>query len=220
MEDPATNLETKIELEKLEIPVPEKTMEAAVKHARSVARRLRASKTKTLSTEQIKALSNIAKKLKAAIINTGAIPKEDEDSFNMELSANTQKCADEFECFGEECQEAADQISENKVEASEKLIKLAKNMLATNRPVSPVKLKACVKRIIADVTKKDLLRNLVNIENKSQKDQTLQTMINWNDVSRLSPNVTKSTQLKNLKVQDLKNILVCVRGGTGAKDEE
>lgn len=219
MENPTTALESQIELEKMEIPVPEKTLEAAVERANAIAKKLRASKSTHLSALQVKKLSRIASELRADIVETGIISDENENDFSLEVPSDTQQCAEEFECFGEECQDAADQINEQKIEAGEKIVRIAKSILASRKEVSPAKLKACLRKIIADATKLDLMRNLSNIENKSQKDQTLRILVDWDEVSKLSPGVNKATKLQDLKVQDLKNVLVSIRGGRSVKED-
>lgn len=219
MEDTTTTLENQIELEKMEIPVPEKTLEAATAKAYAVARKLRASKSAQLSDFQIKKLSRIASQMRADILETGVVGVDNDEDFNLEVPADAQECAEEFECFGDECKEAVEQLEEQRVEAGEKILRIAQRVLATDRQISSRKLTASVKKILADATKLDLMRNLTNIENKSQKDQKLQTLADWDEVAKLSPGVNKMTQLKNLKVQDLKNIMVCLRGGKSTKDE-
>jgi len=219
MDNPTNALENQIELEKMEIPVPEKTLEAAVNRAHAIAKKLRASKQVKLSDLQIKGLSRIAGEMRADLVENGVISDENEQDFSLEVPEDVQKCADEFECFSEECRDAADQIAKQKIEAGERIVKIAKQVLASDRQVSPVKLNAHIRRIIADATKLDLMRNLTNIENKSQKDQNLRILVDWDEVSKLSPGVNKTTKLQDLKVQDLKNVLVSIRGGRTVKED-
>lgn len=219
MDNPTNALENQIELEKMEIPVPEKTLEAAVNRAHAIAKKLRASKLVKLSDIQIQSLSRIAGEMRADLVENGIVSDENEQDFSLEVPEDVQKCADEFECFGDECQDAADQIAEQKIEAGERIVKIARQVLASDRQVSPVKLNAHIRRIIADATKLDLMRNLTNIENKSQKDQNLRILVDWDEVSKLSPGVNKTTKLQDLKVQDLKNVLVSIRGGRAVKED-
>ena len=215
---PQEQLENRIELEKDIIPVPEKTIEAAKKHAYEIASRLRARKS-NLTASQMRELEKVAHKLRANIIATGVIGENDAE-FGLELSDDPQVCANEFEDFCAECEEACDLLDDKKFEASKKLVFLAKSVLKSNREIDPKKLSAHVHEILADATKVDLMRNLSNIENKSRKDLPLRVLVDWNEVERLSPGLNKFTKVQDLRVQDLKNLLVSLRGGKEVRDTE
>lgn len=209
---PQEQLENRIELEKDTIPVPEKTIEAARDHAYEIVSKLRTLKG-NLTDSQTEELGKVARKLRANIVATGVVD-EDSAEFELNISSNDpQECANEFEDFCAECDEAVDILTDKKLQAGQRLTWLAKRILKGTSEVDSKKISARIHAILADATKLDLMRNLSNIENKSRKDQPLRVLVDWNEVSRLSPGVNKFTKVQDLKVQDLKNLLVSLRGG-------
>lgn len=215
-EDPKIELENQIELEKEAIPVPEQTLEAAVKRANAIVGKLRACKT-DLNDRQVGELEHIAKKIRADILESDILSGDDEGHFEVKICTDPKECAANFETLAEECQDAADTIKEQKLEASRKLVMAAKRLAAGQyKNVSAEKIYANVKKLVADATKLDLMKNVSNIELKS--DKPLKTVVDWKEVQKFSPGISPSSRLMELRVQDLKNIMSCLRGGKEMKE--
>lgn len=212
--DPKTQLEKQIEIEKMTIPVPEKTIEAAMNRAHAIASKLRSVKFASLSADQKSELYRIAEQLRNNIVDTGVVA-EDTEKFAIDIPEETQACADAFAAFEEECQEAIDTIEDQKIEAGEKIVRLASQIAASKNPVSVQKVYAKVRQIVAGATVLDVMKNRNNIETKAEKGQPLISLVNWNAVS-----ISKSTMVKDLTVQDLKDLLVSLKGGKGFENEE
>lgn len=214
-DDTQEQLETRIELEKDIIDTPEKTVDAARIQARAVAARLQARR-KLLSGAQMRMLNRIADDLRMDLVSVAG--DDDTETPEIEVCDDPERCAESFNDFAAACEKAGRRIFSRKLEAGRRLIRLARRLVSSEATYSPRQLSAAVRGILADVTKLDLMKNLSNIENKSQKDQTLRILVDWNDVARLSPRVGKFSKLQDLTVQDLKNILVCLRGGRNSQD--
>ena len=157
--DPKTQLENQIEIEKMTIPVPEKTIEAAMNRAHAIASKLRSVKFASLSEDQKSELYRIAEQLRNNIVETGVVA-EDTEKFAIDITEETQACADAFAAFEEECQEAIDTIEDQKIEAGEKIVRLASQIAASKNPVSVQKVYAKVRQIVAGATVLDVMKNL------------------------------------------------------------
>ena len=92
---------------------------------------------------------------------------------------------------------------------------MASQIAASKNPVSVQKVYAKVRQIVAGATVLDVMKNRNNIETKAEKGQPLTSLVNWNAV-----NISKSTMVKDLTVQDLKDLLVSLKGGKGFENEE
>ena len=212
--DPKTQLENQIEIEKMTIPVPEKTIEAAMNRAHTIAKKLRTAKYASLSENQKSELNRIAEEIRNEIVDTGVV-SDDSEQFLIDVDDDTQNCAEAFSAFEEECQNAIDTIETQKIEAGEKIVRLASQVAMSKNRVNASLVYSKVRKIVAGATVLDVMKNRNNIETKAEKGQPLSTLVNWNSV-----NVSKATLVKDLTVQDLKDLLVSLKGGKGFENSD
>lgn len=219
MPDNKTELEMKTELEKENINVPEETLQANRTIASSIAKKLWASKAPALTASQMQRLKVIGHRMHESIVAAGIVPAGSGNFkiWSKQAGESAMKFAEEFEEFTAECDQALSIMEDKQLTASEQLVILARKIASCDSETEGQQLLSSVREIIADASKRDIMLNLSNIETKSNKDQTLKLLLDWKDVARLSPNVTRMTKVQDLKVQDLKNLLVSLRGGKESK---
>lgn len=144
-ENPVDQLDVQLELEKIEVPLPEETIEAAVEKARAIARKLRARGEAMLTAGARKRLSRIADSLDRAV-------EEAHGRVNcIVLGTTSIECAEGLEDFADECVEACDEIKEDKAVAAAELVRLARKVARERKTVNHASVMRRVSRILGRI---------------------------------------------------------------------
>lgn len=193
-ENKKEEVDTTVELEKQEIPVPEKTVEAAIKKAHAMATAIAGKKGFTASG-RAKLLSSLAELRQATGIEI--VPSDDTDVMVCRLND-----------FCDEGKKEIAAILDRKFEAKAKLLRLAKQTF--DGEVTPEAAHRQASRILADVDRNDIQRNLMNITLPNRSDKSLKVQIDWAKLK--GHGIDKMTRLGDMTVEQLKEVLMSVKG--------
>lgn len=233
------DIENRVQEEKSEELLPEETRSAAIKKVSRIAKRLFTRKAE-LDEEQMEYLAEEMNDVGSQLIDDEnsdivEIAEQMMDMQACDLYEDTNKTAskiasfakkliianesDDSNCDSEEC--AQEQV---KISCAEKLVKIAKTLKAKKQELTASQkkqLKASLVKIAKDlaaaedgyeVDKSDIMKDY----QKSNRyiDKKLSTCVDWEELNNKSTSrqIKPNTQLKDITLDDLRKIMVTLRG--------